>query len=195
MITDRGVVDNRLRPEMLQELAGPAKQFMPRVSETVFVNGVLDLICRPFDPTNLVSYAKYVADIMDPLVVVADNDPNTVLFTVPPLLPTPNTTIAQSERGGMSASAFLDYAAKEAERGADKNQLLDNFLKKSVRLPDIYTRVVRPLIEIAGRYNRTVIIDTPEGPHELSWAALNGNVTPQTLNKVDDDPYSDDMVL
>ena len=195
MITDKGVVDNRLKPEMLNTLAGPAQQYVPRVSETVFVNGVLDLLCRPFDPTNLVSYSKYVVDVMDPLMVVSDTDPNTVLFTVPPLMPTPNTTIAQSERGGMSASAFVDYAAKEAERGADKNQLLDAFLKKSVRLPDMYARVIRPLIEIVGRYGRTVIIDTPEGPQELSWSALNGNAIAPNRAVIDEDPYSDHMEL
>lgn len=168
----------------------------PQVSETVFVTHILDLLARPYDPESLLRYRQFVPHLIHPLNVVSDTDPNQVLFMVPALAPPPSVSIARTERGGMSASAFIDYANAQQERGVPKDKLLEAFFSRTIHVPDPYEKVIKPLLQILDRYQRAMTINTAEGEVTMSWAELNGReTTPLSTQRPQEDPYSDDMVL
>lgn len=192
-MTKKGVVDRSFNPATSEILS---MGDLPRVTETVFRTHVLDLLARPHDPENMLRYRQFVPHLIHPLNVVSDNDHSQVLFVVPPLAPTPSVGSARTERGGMSASAYLEFANIQQSRGMSKEKLLDAFFSRTIRIPDPYNTVIKPILEILGRYNRTMILDTDKGPIELSWAALQGRPDNQPIqNTNQEDPYSDDMVL
>lgn len=193
-MTEKGIQFSGFNPNKSELLAVDGR---PRVSETVFITHVLDLLCRPYDPESLLRYRQFVPHLIHPLNVMSDNDPNEILFTVPALAPPPSVSIARTERGGMSASAFIDFANTQQERGVPKDKLLEAFFSRTVHVPDPYEKVIKPILEILDRYQRVMLIETPSGTLTLSWAELTGrsvtNPTSTLKNKIN--PYSDDMVL
>lgn len=167
----------------------------PIVTETVFKAHILDILTRLYEPDSMTAYRRFVPHLTHPLKVVSDTDAGEVLFTVPALAPAPNPSIADANRG-ITASAFIDYANEQQERGVSKNALLKQFFDRTIRIPDPYQAVIKPILEILDRYGRTMFIQTENGPMELSWKALQGQQPTATAHSpVTDDPYSDQMVF
>ncbi len=139
--------------------------FIQTVTESQFRLYLLPLLKNPYKKENMAEYVKVAQELIRPVNVVADQDRNQVLFTIPPLTPPPNTGIPS--KGGLTADEFLTSLKREIELGGRGTpEKVSEFMKKITQFPDIVQVVILPLRAILQRYGED--FEVPEFRGESS---------------------------
>ena len=147
--------------DSLSVIVDAAENMNPIVRESEFKARVLPLIQRPFHHNNLSAYAKYLTDISKDipydltysLKVVSDED-GELLFSVPALINTVNTTVPTG--GTPSAEVVMRSIYAESERNRDINPLIATYLKNITSRKDRAATILTPLLAILKRYGMEI---------------------------------------
>jgi hypothetical protein len=151
--------------DSLQAILDATEADIPRISESRFVNEVLPLLERPFYHQSMAAYTRYVKELTNPLRVTEDNDPNKILFEVPPFIQT--TGVTMPAPGMPTTDTTLRNLYVEAERGVDVNPVVAQFMSRITRKPELQKTLLDPLKAILERYGRTIDISDEKNKLEV----------------------------
>ena len=159
--------------DSLEAILAATEADIPRISESRFINEVLPLLERPFYHQSMAAYTRYVHELTNPLRVTADNDPNEILFEVPPFIQT--TGVTMPAPGMPTTDTSLRNMYVEAERGVDVNPMVAQFMSRITRKPELQKTLLDPLKAILARYGR--VIDISDEKNKLE--AIAPELAPQ----------------
>lgn len=143
--------------EFLETLLSGAKHLEPKISEYQFQRSVLTLLENPFGKDVLAHYAEYVGELTKPLHVVADNDREEILFTVPALVQMPSPSMAMGKKG-ITADVFFFHLARDIElANRNVNDKIYQFMTSITKTPNYLETVIYPIQAILARYGRQMI--------------------------------------
>lgn len=143
--------------EFLTTLLEGARDLEPRISEYQFQRSVLSLLENPFGKDVLANYSEIVGELTKPLHVVADNNRDEILFTVPALVQMPSPSMALSKKG-ITADVFFFHLARDIELGSRTvNDKIYQFMTSITKTPNYLETVIYPIQAILARYNRKMV--------------------------------------
>lgn len=182
--------EKRMQVEMadrtLSAIESASRSYYPRVRLSEFERKLIPILQEPFNPEALAVYRSFTHLQRVPILVVADNDVNEVIYEIPSLY---SGTI-YSEHNGVMGS-LMRAAHREAERNPYLWDQINEVLPNCVvdRSGDYVNKVIIPILRILQDYNLKMIIPTEEGDAIVGYNSfeLHGN-TPQ-----DDDPDDDGL--
>lgn len=125
----------------------------PSVDEQTFIDYVIPLLQEPHGLEFQKRYCYYVKDIKMPLRVL-DMD-GKELFTVPPMIPTLNTTII--EDNGTTTASMLFYINKQRSLGISEDAMLKKYYGSLIQAQDYREKVLIPISEILAKYGKSFI--------------------------------------
>ncbi len=127
------------------------RRITPVISEYQFQQEVLGILQNPFGQEALSRYAMYVGELTKPLNVVANDNRDHILFTVPPLVQSPLTTIAYGS--GMTAEQFMNSLSRDHELGGrGVIEKIRNFMMAMTQRPNYLQTVIYPIQQILAHY-------------------------------------------
>ena len=193
------VVAETMNESTIDAILGGTKIYENRISLFVFQRSVLDLLVNAFDPNALREYTNYCGELTRSLHVTANDDPEKILFKVPPLAVSPITTISDARSGGMTIASMLQYLEVQRERLTDTRGIYEATIGRAVRTPDMMERVVKPLVQLLSMFDRRLRIPTDDG---VLLAGPDGLIPEQQLQQnsvaentpTDDGFYEDDYI-
>lgn len=150
----------------------------PRINESAFKAQVIPILERILVPANRRAYQKFVVDLMMPLHVVADNDRELVIHTVPAIARTPRTTVPQLD-GGLTVADVINNMSRY--RDLQQTHVIDDtmrgFLNRITILPDMIEDILLPISRILRSYGTEIdVTANAENP-------LGTNSLPKALDK------------
>lgn len=155
----------------------------PVISEYQFEQEVLDILTFPFGKEALSRYMVYVGELTKPLNVVANDDRENILFTVPALVQSPITTVTTGK--GISAEQFMQSLNRERDLGGRHiTEKVRWFMMNMTKRPDYLQAVIYPIQHILKRYNRTM--DPIPGVDNIPAPTTGGSATPTTTSFSDE---------
>ena len=167
------------------------RRAMPVISEYQFQREVLDILEDPFGQDALRHYSVYVGELTKPLNVVANDNREQVLFTIPAIVQSPITTIARNS--GMTAEVFFRSLNRDIELGGTRvNEKIRQFMYNMTRRPNYVENVIYPIQAILARYGRKMVdlpgLDTTAVVNHASSVTV---APEQQTSSFIDDEYED----
>jgi hypothetical protein len=175
--------------DSLQVILDEERRALPVISEYQFQREVLDILENPFGKEALRHFAAYVGELTKPLNVVANDNRDQVLFTVPALVQTPVTTIAYGS--GMTAEGFMRTLNRDMELGGKRvNDKIHDFMMRMTQRPNYLETVIYPMQAILSRYGRRMV-DLPGVPSPSGETATASPTGAPTNTSSFSDEYED----
>lgn len=143
--------DQLILGNSLEVILEEERRNTPVISEYQFQQEVLHILQNPFGQEALARYSMYVGELTKPLNVVANDNRENILFTVPALVQSPLTTIAYGS--GMTAEQFMNSLSRDHELGGrGVIEKIRNFMMAMTQRPNYLQMVIYPIQQILGRY-------------------------------------------
>lgn len=145
----------------LNVILAEEQKALPKISEYQFQREVLDILSAPFTPEAQQRYAVYVGELTKPLQVVSNDAEQRVLFTVPPLVLSPRTSLPAID--SITADIYNQVLRRDKEmgmRGLDAK--LADFMLNITTVPDYIQHVVAPILIILKQYGRELHLPNGE---------------------------------
>lgn len=191
------VKQDRISNDELAKLADGPTAFEPRISKSVFEEQILPLLSDILNEDARNQYLQYVGQPSNRLLITADNDIRNVLFMVPSLMASPQTTIPGE--GTMSAYDMLRYVEVLRDRIADTSGILASRLNEVFGNSSIYQQVLKPIVAILDQYGRVlnvrvddkVFLISPRSVEQVSGESVTVQQQPKAAPGAYSDEYDD----
>lgn len=151
---------------------------LPRVTESYFKARVIPILSKIMVPAHRAAYQKIVVDLMFPLYVIDDHDPDKVLHIIPPIAPTPRTTVPQVDAGLSVADVMHNMDRyRELNRLDIIDDTMRGFLGRITIMPSVVDDILLPIHRILQVYGAELDV-TADAKNPLGRDAL-----PQAADK------------
>lgn len=143
--------DQLILGNALEVILDEERRNTPVISEYQFQQEVLSILQNPFGQEALARYSAYVGELTKPLNVVANDNRDQILFTVPALVQSPLTTIAYGS--GMTAEQFMNSLSRDHELGGrGVIEKIRKFMMAMTQRPNYVHTVIYPIQNILAQY-------------------------------------------
>lgn len=188
-------VNNREIDRICNDIIANDERQMPVVAEDEFVERIIPLLQRPWDPNNQAIYKRYVHELTMPLRVAGVRDNQTVvLYVVPPLMARVDTSMGSIH--DITVGHFINQADLMRVRGTTEpvDQYVNEFLQMVSFSVPIEKKTLVPIAAILSLYGKTFVDDGGFPLYSLDGTSTtnrNGEVIPTSGS----DPFESDGYL